>query len=415
MVALTNIPVYIFIFIGLYFQIFLLVTFLENEDKDDKSTDNENKNRIWPTVSVTIPCFNEQETVTGTILSLLNLEYPKDKLTILIVDDGSTDNTYNVAHSLSLKYPQIKLVRQKNGGKFTALNFGIDESKSEFIAGLDADSFVDPQALKNMIPYFDDQKIMAVTPAIRVYSPKTILQILQRAEYNFGIFGRYIMGKVNAIHVTPGPLSIFRKTVFDNLGKYKHAHNTEDMEIAFRMQESGYKIANCPNAFVYTVTPPTLKKLHIQRVRWMSGFLKNALDYKHLFFNRKYGDMGVFTLPFSFISIFVALYFFVKIIYSFGDFILQKIIKINTVGFSWNFHFLHFDWFFINTESIAILAIIIISIAFVLILLGKKMAEGTMVPSRDILYFMLFYSFISPFWLTKAVYNTVTSRATSWR
>lgn len=401
---------YIFVFIGLYFQIFLLLTLLEK----NLPTDEAGQKKL-PTVSITIPCFNEETTVTETILSLLNLDYPKNKLTLLVVDDGSTDNTYNVVKELTIKYPQIKLIHKENGGKHSALNLGLKENTNELIGCLDADSFVDSQALKRISPYFDNPKVMAVTPAIRIHKPKTILQLIQKAEYNFGILGRHIMAKIDAIHVTPGPFSIFRKEVFENLGGYKHAHNTEDMEIAFRMQENGYKIANCPNAFVYTVAPDTIHKLHTQRVRWISGFLKNCLDYKHIFFKKKYGNMGVFTLPFSFISIFTALYIFGTILYNTGNYIAEKIIKINTIGFSFNMKWLHFDWFFINTESISILAVVVIAISIFLILLGKKMAEGNMKFSRDIFYFILFYSFISPFWLTKAVYNTLTFKTTSWR
>ncbi|MCR4334485.1 MAG: glycosyltransferase family 2 protein [Patescibacteria group bacterium] len=403
---------YIFIFVGLYFQIFLLVTLLEKNNRffEEKLGD---KQRKWPTINITVPCFNEENTVTETILSLLNLDYPKDKLSFIVIDDGSTDNTFNVVKKLTEKYSQIKLIKKENGGKHTALNLGLRENNSELVAGLDADSFVDPQALKRMIPYFDDPKIMAVTPAIRIHKPKNIIQFMQKAEYNFGILGRHLMAKIDAIHVTPGPLSIFRKKVFDNLGEYKHAHNTEDMEIAFRMQENGYKIANCSNAFVYTVAPSTIRKLHVQRVRWMSGFLKNCLDYRHLFFKKKYGNMGVFTLPFSFISIFIALYVLGTILYNIGHYIIEKIIKMNTIGF--NFSLPHFDWFFVNTESISILALVTIIFTIAFIFIGKKMAEGNIKLSRDIFYFILFYSFISPFWLTKAVYNTITSKVSPWR
>ena len=97
------------------------------------------------------------------------------------------------------------------------------------------------------------------------------------------------MSLVNAIHVTPGPFSIFRKEVFDKIGKYKHAHTTEDIEIALRMQKHHMKIENAPDAYVYTNTPKTVKSLYKQRKRWIYGFIQNALDYRGLFFKKKYG------------------------------------------------------------------------------------------------------------------------------
>lgn len=397
-------------FLGLYFQIFALITFLE---KDEPLPARRRKD--WPSVSITVPCYNEENTVTGTIASLLKLDYPKDKLDILVVDDGSTDGTYATVARLAALHPQIKLIRKENGGKYTALNLGIEHCKSELCGGLDADSFVDPQALKHIVACFDDGNVMAVTPAIKVNSAKNILELIQRAEYNFGIFIKYVIGKMNAIHVTPGPFSIFRRSVFDKVGYYRHAHNTEDMEIAFRLQEQGLRIVNCPQASVYTVTPRTLRKLYVQRVRWISGFLKNCLDYKHLFFNPKGGEMGFFTLPFAIAFIVSGLYMFGSFAYYLSQYLWTKVVQISTIGFSFLFHVPHFNWFFFNTESIAILGLLAFSLAITFLLLGKKMSEGSMKPSLDIVYIISFYSLISPFWLTKSIYNTLASRKVPWR
>ncbi len=408
----SNLIFYFILFTGLYFQIFLLATLIENGGIRKKNEENEGE---LPTVAITIPCFNEATTLTGTVLSLLAIDYPKDKLQIVLIDDGSTDNTYEVAEKLHLKYPQVRVFHQANGGKFKALNFGLTQTTSEFVGCLDADSYVDKMALRRMIPYFADKKIMAVTPAIKVHNPSNIIQLIQRAEYNIGICLKLILGKINAIHVTPGPFSIFRREVFTTLGNYKHAHNTEDMEIAFRMQANHYKITNCPDAYVYTVTPNTVKKLYRQRVRWIYGFLKNSLDYKFLFMNKKYGNVGLFTLPFSLLFIFTSLYIVGHIVFSFTKYLIQKFIEIRTIGISFHFHPLNFDWFFVNIESITVLAAVLLSISIYFMLKGKKMSEGTMKPGLEMVYFVFLYGFIAPFWLTKAVYNTVLSKDTPWR
>jgi len=405
---------YAILFVGLYYQVFLLVTMLEKSDSGTSQGRISLTPSGYPTVAITIPCFNEERTLERTVHSLMALEYPKDKLEIIIVDDGSTDGTYAVAKKLEQSFPQIKLFSQENGGKYTALNFGLSCSDSDLVGCLDADSFVDKNALKNMVEHFSDPNVMAVTPAIRVHDPKNILQLIQKAEYNAGVFLKQLLGKLNAIHVTPGPFSIFRRKVFDTLGGYKHAHNTEDMEIACRMQAHYYKIKNCPSAHVYTVTPDTVKKLHRQRVRWIYGFLQNAIDYKYLFFSRKYGNMGVLTLPVSLFFIFTSLYGLVFMVKNITKLITEKYVYIDTVGINPSFN-MSYDLFFLNIQTFSIIVTLVTGIGILFLLLGKHMAEGTTKPGKEILYFLCFYGFIAPFWVLKAVYNTVFKRKTSWR
>ena len=130
MATYSSIIIYISLFFGLYYQIFILITFFENEGKDNTLKTFCPNSKSLPSVSIIVPCFNEEKTLEKTILSLLDLNYPKEKLFITIVDDGSKDNTYAKALELT-KYPNVKAFTQKNGGKFTALNFGIKNSKTE--------------------------------------------------------------------------------------------------------------------------------------------------------------------------------------------------------------------------------------------------------------------------------------------
>jgi len=429
----SSLLLYTSIFCGLYFQIFLLVTFFEAQQKE-KTTEKRagNKNlaadskyaslAALPTVSMIVPCWNESKTVENTLISLLNLDYPKEKLSVLVVDDGSKDDTYAVATAAAARLnkqeglARIEVVTQKNGGKYTALNCGIAIAQTkgtQFIGCLDADSFVDKHALARMIPYFNNPEIMAVTPAMRVHEPKNILQYIQRAEYNVGIFTKRVFGMLNSIYVTPGPFSIFRTSVFKEIGVFKEAHNTEDMEIAFRIQSFGHRIANCHNAFVYTKTPDTIKKLHKQRTRWTYGFLKNAIDYKHIFFNKKYGHMGGFVLPAAIVGLALSLAIAADFIYHIGNSIATTIQKISIVG--WTAPHFTFNWFFINTETTTLLAIVLLAITVTIVSLGKFIAEGTAKPSRDMLYFIVFYGFLAPLWLSKAVYNVALSKKTPWR
>ncbi|MES2471149.1 MAG: glycosyltransferase family 2 protein [Patescibacteria group bacterium] len=416
---MADILVYILytaLFCGLYFQIFLLLTFFEGKDPQVAENDKGHikGDDAFPSVTVVVPCFNEAKTLRGTIMSLLALDYPKNKLSVMIVDDGSKDETLSIAKSLAKQFPQqVKTIAKENGGKHTAVNLAIAECTTELIGCLDADSFVEPSTLRKMIPYFNDQKTMAVTPAMRVHKPENLLQLMQKAEYNLGIFTKRIFGMLDAIHVTPGPFSIFRRSVFDKIGVFKKAHNTEDMEIAFRIQSHGYRIANCHTAHVYTVTPDTVKKLHRQRTRWIYGFINNTIDYKHILFNKKYGNMGMLTIPCSVISIVFTFYMIGYFLFRVGANTADNIERWMTVGI--NFHMPTFDLFFFNTEILTFLGIVIFALTAFIVLLGKKLAEDSAVPSRDIVYFFIFYPFVAPFWLGKAVYNTVFAKNTPWR
>lgn len=410
MVEISQIIPHIFLFAALYFQIFLLITFFENRETIEKQASRANTR--YPSVTVLVPCYNEEKTVAGTVKSLLSLDYPKDKLSVIIIDDGSTDGTFEGMRAFEL-HPQITLLQKENGGKHTALNLGIAHAHTELVGCLDADSFVAPNALIEIVRYFDDTTVMAVTPAVKIWNPQTFLERIQKAEYDMGIFLRKIFGVMNAIQVTPGPFSLFRKKVFDELGGFKEAHNTEDMEIALRMQSKHYRIENAHTAHVYTVAPKTIPSLYKQRVRWISGFLNNVLDYRFMLFNKEYGHLGALTLPFAIISIISAVYMAGFVITHLVKFIVEKIIKFQTVGIEWGT--IQFDWFFFNTQSLAILTLITFVATLFIVFNGKKFSEGNMRPSTDILYFLLFYGFLAPLWFTKALYNLAFSKKSSWR
>ncbi len=412
MTTYSSIVLYTALFFGLYYQVFILITFFEKETGQKPRKISLDELGSLPSVSIIVPCFNEEKTVEKTVLSLLELNYPKEKLFISIVDDGSTDSTYSKALELT-KYPNVSAFTQKNGGKFTALNFGIRNATTDIVGCLDADSTVHENALLKMVPYLEEHNVMAVTPAMKVHNPKTLLQKIQNAEYNIGILLKKIMGKLDAIHVTPGPFSLFKKEVFEKIGYFRHAHNTEDMEIAFRIQENRYRIANCPTAYVYTITPPTFKKLYKQRTRWTYGFFRNAHDYKHMFFNRKYGNLGMLTLPFAIISSNIALLIFGNTLYNFASYIVEHIERYIVAGFT--FKWLSFDPFFLNTNSIILLTVVMFCCSLFIMALAWKMAEGKIRFSRDILYFIAFYGFIAPLWLIKAAYNVALSKPATWR
>ena len=400
------------IFLSVYVQVFFFVTFLENRKK---IVIRNGKVRLakYPEVTVAVPCWNEEKTVAKTVHSLLNLNYPKDKIQIILVDDGSTDKTLDILKQFE-HYSNIKVFHKENGGKYTALNLALEHTQSEFFGGLDADSFVDPESLVRVMSYFEkDIEAMAVAPSIVVHDARTFLQNAQKAEYNMSVYLKKMLGFLGAINVTPGPLTIFKKKVFNDLGPYKSGHNTEDMEIAYRMQKNRYKIEHCNDAYVYTNTPASLSKLFKQRLRWIYGFINNTIDYRTIVLNRKYGNFSFFTLPMGIISIISVLYLFSRILYKVGHFLYMKIVTFQTVG-----HFtqgLTLDPFFFRTPSFLFLIVLIyLSVIFAMVF-GKRMAEGKWKLSLGMVYFFPVYGIIAPIWFLKAIFNTVIQRRPAWR
>ena len=406
--SITNIT----LFIALYFEVFLLITYFEHAAQNKKAIKSDDTPKRYPSVSIIVPVWNEEKTVLKTIFSLLDLNYPKNKLSIIIVDDGSIDNTWNVVQRFQ-NHPQVKLLKKENGGKHTALNYALEQINTELVGCLDADSFVHPEALARIVKRFEDSEIMAVTPSVRIQNVKGILGMMQNTEYIFGIFLRKVFSHLNAIYITPGPFSIFRRRVFDEIGYYRKAHNTEDMEIAMRMQKNRMKIGNVHNAFIYTVAPTSLYKLYKQRLRWTYGFLKNAFDYRDMFFKPQYGHLSFIVLPAASFSFFSTIYFFGVSIYKFIQSVVDRIVEFFTVGFSWSGF--NFDFFYVNTDMVTFVSIVAVTGTIFIIVTSRGLAEEKHKFGLDSLVFLMIYTFIAPLWMTRALYNAAFSKGTKWR
>ena len=403
LVGLMN---YSFIFASLYFEVFLLMSLMDGSKEEKGDGD------YFPFVDIIVPVFNEEKTIAKTLNSLLALDYPKEKYNIFAINDGSTDGTLDALQKFSDK-KNIIVLSKENGGKHTALNLGISTSKAEFVGCLDADSFVDREALKLLVQRFRNENVMAVTPSVVIDDANNIIRKTQKAEYQYGNFVRKAFCAIGAIHIAPGPFSFYRKSVFEKVGMYRKAHNTEDMEMAMRLQKHGYKIVNEPKALVYTVGPNTVKKLYKQRVRWVSGFIANLIDYKGMVFNKKYGDLGLVVLPFAAFGVFLSFFIFIKGLLGIFHSSWTAFEKIYFGGFY--FHPISFDWFYLDTSAISILGIFLIAVTIFTVWLGHKISTGKWHFSFEVFYFLTVYIIISPFWITKAIYNTVASKDASWR
>lgn len=254
-----------------------------------------------PLLSIVIPCYNEEKTIEGTVKAVLGSDY-KNLEMVYIVDDRSTDRSYEIIKELAKRYEKVTALQtKKNIGKASGpKNYGASFVKTELVGFVDADSYPQKDAIRKMIGFFNDEHVAAVTSSIFVKNRRKILEILQDIEYKIIAFTRKLLGFIDSIYVTPGPLAIYRKKIFDKVGGFDETNITEDIEITWNFLSKGYKVEMCIPSLVYTIAPTKLRDWYRQRIRWNVGGLQTIVKYKKEFLKR--GMLGTFVLPFFLLS-----------------------------------------------------------------------------------------------------------------
>ncbi|NYZ75078.1 glycosyltransferase family 2 protein [Candidatus Micrarchaeota archaeon] len=279
--------------------VLLLVTLVMLFAFFEKKPEKKMAPKDYPRLTVILPVHNAQETIEKAIERVRNSDYPYG-IEVIAVDDASTDSSPQIL--AKLKGVKV-LTMKKNVGKAAALNAGAKLAKGEVIAFVDADSYVEKTAFKHAVEaILEDDEIGAATCFIRVADAnKSILRKVQEIEYYTGFgFAALASHLLDAIFVTPGPTTVFRKTAFEKIHGFDEHNITEDLEMAWRLRRHGFGIAYSPDSIVYTEVPDTIKALYRQRLRWYRGKLFNVRKYSDMLFNKKYGNFGLFMLPGSF-------------------------------------------------------------------------------------------------------------------
>ncbi|MEK7604716.1 MAG: glycosyltransferase [Patescibacteria group bacterium] len=404
---------YPLLFLAVFFESFLLVTFLSRPARESRGI---RSLQATPRVAIIVPCWNEETTLAGTVESLLALDYPATQLSLILVNDGSTDATPTVVDRYA-SHPQITALHKENGGKYTAMNLGLAHAHdAEFVGFLDADSYVAPDALKEIIAAFSVPDVMAVTASMSIHEPRTFIQRMQYAEYTFAIMLRHILSSLNGLYVTPGPFSFYRREVFTKLGLFKHAYLAEDMEMAMRIQRAGHQIGNAMRARVYTKGPPTFPKLIKQRVRWTTGFLRNLLfEYRDLIGARHNRVLGSFVLPLAIVAIGGGILLFVVsgidlIQQGWHAYTLAQVAPLS-YAFAWR----PFSWFYLPITMIILLGSVVITTTLTWMYLGKNLSRtpGRLVP--NVVFYLALYWFVAPIWLIRSLSDVARGVATPWR
>ncbi|MEK7104174.1 MAG: glycosyltransferase family 2 protein, partial [Patescibacteria group bacterium] len=247
---------------------------------------------------------------------------------------------------------------------------------------------------------FENPKVMAVISSVRIANPKTILEGVQYVEYLMGSFLKKVFSFLNGINVVPGPLSVFNRKVFDKIGPYKKAHQTEDLEMAFRMQKNNMLITQAVDAIVYTQGCKTFKELLRQRLRWNKGGLLNYKDYPELLNVNKHGNLAYLLLN-SVIGCFITMGLFIYTAYLILDFAYSKFNQMLLAkGDFFRFSFSLPDWVKFNTTPLLFLGLITLGALLIYIFLGKKFTKDPGPSKRNIFFFIVIFPFINGiFWI----------------
>ncbi len=234
-----------------------------------------------PFVTVLVPCFNEDKVLKASLESLIKQTYPKFE--ILVIDDGSSDDTFLIAKNMEFNHgdTRLKAYTKPNGGKANALNFGIERARGELFLSVDADSKLSPDSIDLMVEYFEDQEIAAVAGSVYVTNTDNMWTKLQALEYIQGLnLVRNGQAYFKLVNIIPGPIGMFRKSAVEAIGLYKDDTYAEDCDLTLRLIEAGYKIDYEIDAISYTEAPEDLLDLLKQRYRWTRGILQSILKHK---------------------------------------------------------------------------------------------------------------------------------------
>lgn len=343
-----NVFIFLYVVVVAVFYLGLLFLSLKQVSKYIKQMkyldfDEMVNSKLTPPISVIVPAYNEEVTIQESVLSFLSINYPEYE--VIVVNDGSTDHTLSslieqfqllpinqvIRQQLptqeirgvyrSTKYPHLIVLDKENGGKADALNAGINTSNYPYFCAVDADSFLEYDALlKTMRPFIEgEDNVLACGGIVRIANgckiengsvrevglPKNKIALHQVIEYlRSFLMGRLGFSGINSLLIVSGAFGVFRKAEVIKVGGYRNDTVGEDMELVMKLQRYIYdskieaKVLFVPDPVCWTEAPEKLKTLYRQRTRWHIGLLESLLIHKSTFLNPKYKQMGLLSMPY---------------------------------------------------------------------------------------------------------------------
>ena len=264
------------------------------------------KRRAWireggplpATVTVVVPAYNEELTIGNALHSLEPQTF--SGLEVLVVDDGSKDNTAVVATEIAktMSVP-TRVLSKPNGGKADALNFGLASSRTEIVLCVDADSALAPDAVERLEEPFADPSVGGVGGCVKIANRSTILGRLQAMEYITSLsLLRAAFAELEAVQILSGPISAFRAADLRLLGGYSEDTVVEDFDVTVAMHKAGHKVLFHPGAIAYTEGPQTMRDFLKQRHRWTFGGFQVMKKHRTALFTGRIGRLSRIGLPY---------------------------------------------------------------------------------------------------------------------
>ena len=253
----------------------------------------------YPLVSIIVPAYNEEVDAVSSLQNLLRQDYPN--FDIVFVDDGSKDATYQRVCDSFAGNGKMKLLTKPNGGKASALNYGIAHTAADYVVCIDADTKLKPDAVSVLMRHFfadTDGLVGAVAGNVKIGNQCNMLTHWQAIEYTTSQnFDRMAYSAINAITVVPGAIGAFRKSAIMKSGGLTTDTLAEDCDLTIRILKSGYKVENENGAVAMTEAPEKLGQFVRQRTRWCFGIMQTFWKNRGAMFDYRYKGLGLWALP----------------------------------------------------------------------------------------------------------------------
>jgi cellulose synthase/poly-beta-1,6-N-acetylglucosamine synthase-like glycosyltransferase/peptidoglycan/xylan/chitin deacetylase (PgdA/CDA1 family)/spore germination protein YaaH len=248
-------------------------------------------------ISVIMAAYNEEKVILGTLRALLATDY-SGELEVIVVDDGSQDETATAVELMAGKDPRVRLLRQENRGKARALQRGLAAMRTGVAVFLDADTHCQRDTLPRLVQPFANGEVGAVSGHAKVGNLRTFIARCQALEYTCGFnLDRRAYTRWNCITVVPGAISAIRKSAIDEAGGLSLETLAEDTDLTLMLHKQRQRIVYVPEAIAWTEAPETVRTLARQRFRWAYGTLQCLWKHRDMVFNWNYRALGWFSLP----------------------------------------------------------------------------------------------------------------------
>jgi len=351
-----------------------------------KKSDHHAK-KFFPRTSLIIPAHNESAVLPKTLEKIFSSNYPKNILEVIVVDDGSTDDTAKIAKRFG-----VKLIKNKeNLGKCKALNVGIKNASNDIIITTDADTEFGKNTIENLVKHFSDEEVGAVAGYYKALPLKNLfshfslgklktffLLKFQSLEYMTFLFARRRQAAFDAVMVVPGAVGAYRKEVLEKIGGFDSKMLIEDYDATIRIHKTGYKVVCEKDAVAWTKPPANISELVRQRLRWYRGGFEVLAKHTDLI-QSKHGFVPI-ILGFEYVTIFLQIMLFTLI----GASFYEKIILLHQ-----DLWFLLSGWFYglVHFKPIDVFGAIIITtvmVGFIETYFSVKITRSSL---KNLLYF----------------------------